>query len=593
MVTSRKVVLSLLLSVLLFSVITVLAYTGLFDLIETRFYNPTIITSITRDNALNAEVIDGFLTETQSQLHATIKTQTVRRSFLSNQQSGDYQDYAQIYSLLIESAKGIQWVRFIDAGGFKIHFSTLDRDIQYQDGSSVSYHNFQETGFLYSDVSVLAGEQPKYVFDESSRRILFSFPLYDFFDTYWGTALFSLSVDALLDQLIAEGRIKFGQDITIISNPPGLLFGATISGERAMVAQISSIWRDGTQRFTKLVSPASNISLILISLKTPKGIFVGRLTNEELFSLPIAMKIILLASLFITVYLTFFLAFNIKQDPVAVVQNRMKQFQISLIEQFYELKGEKDWALWIRELELRRDEIVAQVKHGIEIAPSSKNKEIDVLVHKSLDELLSMLGGGVEKGIDEEQLQSTVKRILAELTSAPVQKLAVAHAPISESAVSGGTGLLRRASAIVKEIEETDQVEELEELDAVDEEPAKEEPTFGAGAGDGQGMTRSDLEYLASKIEFSTDSEADFFDDEAIKEDLEIVSPFSSMLSDLSPIDDAGANETDSQDKNNTIKEHVIEEREGVPYIKEEAANTDSDSELDKDFKDLVDSITK
>jgi len=561
------------LTVLLFGVFAALAFTGLFDLIEASFYNPSIISSITRENTQNAKLIAEFLGKTQDNLSATLKTQAIRRGFLSSQNSGDNLDYPQVYSLIIESSEGIQWVRFIDPEGKEIFFSTLDTDIYQQDANSVIYHVFQETDFIYSEIAVANGGQPKYLFDEKFGRILFSFPIYDSFDSHWGTALFCVSLNTMLDKLIGEGRIKYGHDLTVITSPPGVLFGATVSGDKDLLSQISLIWR-GEQKTAKLVSSASSISQILISLKAPQGFFVGRLANEEVFSLPMVMKIILLASFFITVFLTLFLLFNIRQDPIAVVQNRMKQLQVSLIEQFYDLKGETDWSRWIRELELRRGEITVQLKQGIDFE-DDKNTDIDILINKAWDDFLAILSDNTVKGIDEEKLKSTIKRILTEMTGTAVSRPDHAAA----NTVPEKSGLLKRAEAIVKEIEETDEVEEIEELETVER---KESPSKPSGD---QGMTRSDLEYLASKIEFSTDSELDFPGEETIREDLEIVSPFSSMLSDLST-DDTGEEDSPEKSDNN-----IIEEREGVPYIKEEAANSGSAS--NKEFKDLVDSVTK
>jgi hypothetical protein len=48
-VVSRKAILSLLISVVLFAGFTVLTYTDLFDLVEARFYNPSVVKAINRE----------------------------------------------------------------------------------------------------------------------------------------------------------------------------------------------------------------------------------------------------------------------------------------------------------------------------------------------------------------------------------------------------------------------------------------------------------------------------------------------------------------------------------------------------------------
>ena len=478
MTTSQKAALSLLISVLLFGAFTALTYTGLFDLIETRFYNPSITNSLTRDISRNAEAIDNFLIQLQTRFSGTLKDSAVRHSFLPDQNAEDIYERSRIYGLLMESIDGLQGIRFIDSGGARIHYSTYGNDVLLQDRSSVSYRNYSETEYPYEKIAVNDGGAPKYILDEKMDRILFSIPFNDSFEVYRGTALFSLSVRAVSDWLINEGRIKAGQDISIISNPPGFLSGMSTLTEKAVSSEVSTIWNEGGTKLTRLTSPDSNMSLALISVKTTQGFYVGRLINEEVFSFPQTMKIILLASFFITVYLTIFLIFNIRQDSVTIVQNRLKQLQISLIEQYYERKSDVDWSRWSRELEQRREEISKQLKRGIKTASGGKKGDIDTLVDKSWDELLTVIGGRKDSSIDEEKLQVILNRILAALPGnvAPIQ---ISNQPSSVMPSTTQDGAVEEAEPLdeLEEIEEaveaaeelTEEAEPLDELEEIEE----------------------------------------------------------------------------------------------------------------------------
>ena len=75
MTTSHKAALSLLITVLLFGAFAALAFTGLFDLIEARFYNPAVSGSVLREVTANAEEIDSFLGELQIRFSDTLKNQ--------------------------------------------------------------------------------------------------------------------------------------------------------------------------------------------------------------------------------------------------------------------------------------------------------------------------------------------------------------------------------------------------------------------------------------------------------------------------------------------------------------------------------------
>ena len=461
MTTSQKAALSLLISVVLFGAFTALTFTGLFDLVESRFYNPSIANSLTRETTRNADAIDNFFTELQTRFSGTLKDPSIRHSFLPNQSAEDISERSRVYGLLIESIGGLQWVRFIDSGGTRIHYSTFGPDIAQQDRQSVSYRGYAEQDFPYEKIAVNDGGTPKYTFDEAGDRILFSFPFYDSFEVYRGTAVFSVSVRAVAEKLISEGRIKVGQDLSVISNPPGLLTGVSTATEKVLVPEVSSIWQEGGVKVARLVSPDTNASMALISVKTSHGFFIGRLVDEDLFSFPLTMKIILLASFFLTVYLTIFLLFNLRQDSVTIVQNRLKQLQISLIEQYYERKSDVDWNRWSRELEQRRDEISGELKQGIKASSSGKNKDIDVLIDKSWDELLSVIGGRKEATLDEGKLETILNRVLAALPGTTATQIL----PEKQTALTVQT----QTEETLEEIDEAEDVEELtEEAEAVE-----------------------------------------------------------------------------------------------------------------------------
>jgi hypothetical protein len=602
--TSRKAAISLLIAVLLFGGFSVLAFSGLFNLLETRFYNPSVTEHLNRDNARNAGAIDRFFTETRERFSETLRTDTIRHSFLTYQRAEDVSARANIYSRLIESFYGLQWVRFIDAGGQRLLFSSYGPDIQSGDGTFPVYKDYNEPDIPYMVVAVAEDGPPKYTFDERAGRILFSFPLYDSFDIYWGTALFSLSVDAVTARLVNEGRIKPGEDITVISNPAGLLFGSV---------------------------PGLDHSIIRISTRTSQGFLVGRLVGEEVFLLPISMKIILLLAFFLTSYLIIFLLFNLRQDPLVVVQSRLKQLQISLIEQFYERKSEADWERWIKELENRREEVRGLLKQGVK-TDSGKSADMDILINKSWDELLLMLGSRRnlstpgETDIDEEKIASVLQKLL-------------------EAARTGASS--------TEKTEPTEEIEILEELDEV-EIPEENLPESAAPPP----VSQTNIDKLASEIEFSHDIEPETPDDDLFGGDLEIVSPFSAMVFDSSPersseerspeergsdADDAVAsvveestlNETRSEngdaELNTTATEglplittpfsafsndvgieilqtvngeeesqadsdgNIIKEKEGVHYISDDvlAPSPEVSASLNPGFKELVDDVTK
>jgi len=603
--TSRKILFSLLITIILFTAFTVFAFIGMFDLIETHFYNPSITAHMTSENNRNAEIVEEFFKAIENHLSDTLKTDAVRRGLMYDQNQEDFSALYSAFSLLGNSFGKIQWVRLIDSSGKRLYFSTYGLDIINHDYENPVYHNYNDPDLPYNLIAVQNGGTPKYTLDGKSGRIFFSFALYDSFDIYCGTALFSLALDTVLEKLLIEGRAISGYEIMLIQNPSGMVFRVMTAGENITPSQISSAWEATGLKLARITSSDSDIPFILISTKTSQDLFVGSLIKEELYLFPWSLKLILLVTFFLTMFLSIFLLFSLKQEPVTIIQSRLKNLQVSLLEQFYESKSEEDWNRWRKEMDYRRNEVNVLLKRDIRPGSASLNKEIDNLINKSWDEFLSLLGGRRRHGFDEEKLRTALNNMLAALPNAGRDMLSGGEMPQPKKA---RTGLLGRASEIVKEIEETEPVEELEEVEELGEEIEEleevEEPGSKENAEGPPAPPRVDLAALASEIEFGSEPPAeltsDDSSDDSIEHDLEIVSPFAAMLDDFTDtVDYDIAQEVETiqalnGNQSQKGKANVIKEKEGLPFVSPDALNPNEEDEfINQDFKNLVDSVIK
>ena len=479
MTVSQKVALSLLVSVVLAAVFSVLAFTGFFNLIEARFYNPSIANSLTREVERDAQTIQSFLDELQDRFSLALGNEAVRRSFLPNQAAQDIFERTRIYSMLIESQRGIQSVRFVDAGGLRIHFSTDPDDVISRTNETISYRNYDEIDSYvpYADIAVLSCAAPRIFLDQHNERIIFSFSFYDSMEVYRGTAFYSLSVRAIAERLISEGRLKIGENVSIVSNPPGMVSGLPLAfGEaQAIIPVISSIWQLGLFGLSTLDSGTGMSSLALISAQTSQNLLVGRVINESLFAFPQSMRVILISAIFLTLFLSIFLAFNLRPDTLTVVQNRLKNLQLSLIREYYERKGEMDWNHWYRELEQRREDVRIELKRGIKDTPALL-EDIDSLIDKSWDEILNAIGGRRETrlAIDEDKLQNILNRMLVAAGTSPVLPgggiPSTAVMPLAEAAPPKAPMTAETENDdVLIELEELSEAEELSEVEELSE----------------------------------------------------------------------------------------------------------------------------
>ena len=490
MTVGHKVTVSLLIAVVLFAGFAALAFTGLFELVEARFYNPTVAKGLERELAADAAVTGAYFTELKNRFAAELAAGEVKRSFLPNQSAEDVFERSKRFGLLTEETSGLQSVRFVDAAGKRIHFSTSRGDELRRDKLSIAYRNYGEAAgdLPLEEIAVAEGGAPRLVVDPAGERFLFSFPFLDSFDVYKGTAIFAVSVRGLAERLTAEGRLRVGEDLSLVAAPAGVVSGLPRLGRADLVSAVASVWSDGTFGPTPLAAGASGTSFALISAKTRDGFITGRLVKEAVFAFPPAMKGILLGSFFLTVFLVVFLLFNLRQDSLTVIRDRIKRFQIALMEEYYDRKGDLDWNRWKRELEQRREEVRAELKRDLRGAvPKRLASDVDELIDKSWDELLSAIGGKmvpVAAQLDEGKLQDILGRVMALApTAAPAPAAAkpkkpaapkaaptpAAPAPTSAPA-SKPAPLAEPAEAeILEEIPEAEELEEAAEAEALEE----------------------------------------------------------------------------------------------------------------------------
>ena len=562
MTVSQKAALSLLISAVLMAGFSVLAFTGFFNLIETRFYNPSIANSLEKEIQRDADAIQVFLDELKDLFSAPLEADAVKRSFLPNHTVQDISERTRVYGVLMESQRGLQSVRFVDAGGLLIHFSTNPSDVLSRNTPAVFYKNYDEVipRVPYPDLAVPSGGNPKITLDQQNERVVFSFPFYDSMKVYWGTAFYSLSVRAVTERLITEGRLKTGENLSIVSDPPGMVSGLPVvfNEAQAVIEVVSSVWKERFFSPTVLDSVNSGSRLMLVSAKSNQGLFTGRLIDETVFSFPQSMKVILLSTIFLTLFLSIFLGLNLRPDVLTIVQNRINNLQFSLIREYYERKGEMDWNHWYWELERRREDVRAELKRGIKGKPSLLG-DIDSLIDKSWDEILTTIGGKREPrlAIDEGKLRIILNRLLqmTENSSMPPSS----GGGLAQDSPLAGSVISRLASGTSGRVNETGKPAAGDLLQT-------REPSGDAELDDAEELVElgetEDADDVAGKIEFGETGKAD--DDFEQIEEFVVVSPFTSMLS---TFDNRGSFKADDDDGKRTKSPGRLEELDGGYFL--------------------------
>jgi hypothetical protein len=452
-----KPVLVLVVSILIFAGAAFLVNNDLMDYVQTHLYNPSIVKTIINENHKDAEFVQNHIFELQTMFANVLNEPAIRSSFLYNQSAEDIYERSRVFGILLETISGLQYIQFVDSNGIRLHYSTSSGDVISQSRESASYRNYVEDpkAMPYELVSVPDNGNAKFTMDDSHDRIIFSYPFYDSMDVYRGTALFTLSVRAFADKLVAEGRLKPNDDMSVIRIPPGVVLGSPDSSKPVILDKVSSAWSEGLQNHVTLDAEGSGVRYALISTKTLQNLFFGRLINDSIFAIPDQMKKLLYFSMFLTFYLSLLFILNIKPNPVILVRNRIKTLRSNLFEQLYVNKTSQERAKWILELEQRREEIRAELKNNLKLK-SKTEKTIDSLIDKAWDELLAVIKSGSGQVIPAEE-----------------QKKIQAKPPKAKKAEMDSEGLEEIDE--IEEVEEAETLEEIDEIEEVEEAEALEE----------------------------------------------------------------------------------------------------------------------
>jgi len=521
-----KPLLALLISILIFAGLSFLADKELLDIVQTHFYNPSVLNSYAKENSKDAELVQGYIFELQNKFEAALNKPAVQSSFLYNQSPDDIYERSKVFGMLLESTTGLQSVQFVDSNGIRLHYSTSAGDIISQNATSTAFRNYTDdpAALPYDAVSVSANNSAKFSMDEQSDRIIFSFPFKDSMDVYRGTALYSVSVKALAEKLVAEGRIKVNENVYVTEIPQGILLGSPNVSNIDILKKVSSIWSDGIRERVIFDSGDSGVKYSLISSRTDHGIFFGRLVNDGLFYISGSMKNILLLSMFLTFYLTLLFIINFRSNPLTLVKNRIKNLRENLFEQLYVNKSGQERAKWILELEQRREEIRSELKHGLKFNQRAE-KNINSIIDKSWDELLAVIKSGSET------------RVIVPPDNSPAQ---------AESVID------------IEEIEEIGEVEEAEELDEIADVEEIEEVEEAEA-----------LEEIANVEEVEEVEEAEELDEIADVEEIEEVEEAEALdeiadVEEIEEVEEAEAPQSKNSNVENEEPDSALKQRRGL-----------------------------
>jgi lipid-A-disaccharide synthase-like uncharacterized protein len=506
-----KAFLCLLLTCVALAAFSALSWLKLFDFVEVAYYEPASSREFARKLDGEAALLEGLFAGLQVRFAAVLREEAMRNCFNLNQNEADVYARGRIAGELMAALPALRWVRIVDGGGARIHFSTESDDYVIRSGSTAAFRAWTEVpSFFKIAVDMMDDDDGGVLFDALRGGLVFYRPFYDGQGVKRGVALFSLSSAIIADALYDGGFIAISDPISLVQAPKGILIGVREEADGALRQAVAGVWSDGGLAGS-VAGPAAS-SLALFSKRIAGDVLVGFLADESAFELSLFLKVIMLSTFGASVYVVLFFLMNLRQDPVGIVQNRMKNLQVSLYREYCERKAGMDWAEWKRELSMRREAVRGELRRGFSGGRRRvADRYVDALFDKGWDDFICVMSNRSKKDLerlDEEQLEDMLNRILQ--AACALVDAGGRGAPPSAGDASAACALEVGAGAegpaAPEELEEIEELAALEELAGPEEFGERTEPAAPAGFGERVGLEASEepaaLEELAGPEEF-------------------------------------------------------------------------------------------
>lgn len=482
MTTGKKTALSLLISVIVFSLSAIFLYSGVFEKIETRFYQPAIIKGLVENLNTVEKSLDEYHRLNFLRFGDFLSKESVKKSFLPSPGQKAITERNEFAGKLFEQNPGLKGIRFIDFQGRGVHYSTYKDDVLAINKNVTAFKNYDQldTSVRYQDIIQDENSRGELFLDSSKEEILYLLPFIDNYNAYQGTAVFYVSVRDLENFLVTRNHIKLGENLLLYNsrenNLKGLVKSLSIIGKK-LIPEIQNLDINGIPGNTSFADENGNNYMLLTVKNSPYGIFTGEIVNDDLFLFPDSAKNLLLVTILVTVFLAFFLLFNIKQDSYSLIHQRIIELEKEIIREYISHKDILTWDKLLGEIESKKNVIAREIKKSLGSAGWKKHGTlVDTYFNESWDELLSVLWEKKQNSEKQEGINE-IKKMLEEMLSkwANSKAWGTAENRRQEEPVPVSRAPQQIETEELPEAEEPPLPEELEELPEAEDPPHPEE----------------------------------------------------------------------------------------------------------------------
>ncbi|MBR4004643.1 MAG: hypothetical protein IKI90_02225 [Treponema sp.] len=597
MTSGHKTALSLLITVLTFSLLCVFAFAGGFNYIEMHFYEPRIVKNINQTLDGISTDFDEYISSLKRNFAGYVSDPKSKTFFERESTLTDIQDRQALTAEFMENNPGLEGIRVVDSQDRHIHYSTYPSDLMMQTEDYISYQDYNDSipfsSVIVADTGAFAGDVEAFAalcslyFDDAKDRFVFSYPYFDNYTAYRGTIIFYVNAQDFTRTVISKNLIALNTRSKIIAPKEthgvrqtaqncGIVFGFPTVGRELLDSKILENWSKGQYEVEQLAQDENGDIMILVTGTTAKTAKIGWICTDQEFSFSQMEKALLLTCLFITLFLIIFMLFNLKHDDNVIIRERIHKFEMALFREYLERKESEDWSTLQKTASLRKQDVNAEIIKSLGSIGRKHSTEISRALDQSWTEFLHIISGSYKQSL--EQFSSNRANTPAIADETKVEIIEPVQVPQNQ--------LPAQADNVeeVQELEEIPEAEPVEELEEVPEAEAVEELEEVPEA-----EAVEELEQIPEQIEELEEIPEEDTDDE---EDLEIphVGSFVDPLDgtedeeETEPEELEEAEEVEPLEDSSEPKENILKKLDGQDF--EVPSFLELDQENIDDWKD-------
>ena len=488
MSSSYKVYFSLFVTFLIFGFCSLAGLAGGFDYLENNVLKGRYVKNLNTKLTKVANIYDEYIDNISLELASYVLEPSIKTFVSRSPTDADMVERQNKTFSLFEKLQGLDGIRIVDKNGTDVHYSTFQEDIFLETDDLISFRDYSEETEHISIADIALSDTgnsvqtlnamltlKKIYFDSINNRLIFSFPYFDTYQAFRGSAIFYIPAEDFFYKLHSENIVNTSSNLDIINSKnsrlsnemggvTGFVLGAPSIGKVLFEEEIIRQWSRSNYNFVPLVHAENkNDTYILLSSKASRYCTIGLITLESDFLLDEREKILLLAIFFISIFLFTFMLVNLKTDDMTVIRSTVSRFELGIFRQYLEKRDSLDWGALKKRFTDQKQDINARIIKELGRRGRKYERDINEMLNICWAEFMAAMSSSAPEAAPQ---QSAPQETLPQVAPLPVENTKE-EANIPPSPVATQSMALQEEQ--IEELEELDELEDVEELEVLED----------------------------------------------------------------------------------------------------------------------------